>query len=265
VTDVATHHTDIDRLLREAATRIEWPPEPEVAARVRARLDAGPEVEPTPWARWWPVIARPAFAVTAVVVVLSAVLVASESARVAVADFLGLEGVKVQYTDKLPDDVGTVLILGERVTLAEAEDSASFDVLVPRGALASPDRVFFDDRIGDGQVSFVYASDKNLPPTETENVGLLVMQYEVTLQESYYKKLLTGVSTIEEVTVGSSFGFWVEGPHTIEYRDDGSVGLDQVRLAANTLIWEQDGVTIRLESALSKSEALSIAESMVAD
>ena len=34
------------------------------------------------------------------------------------------------------------------------------------------------------------------------------------------------------------------------------------RLAANVLLWEQDGLTLRLEGAFSKEQALLIAESV---
>jgi hypothetical protein len=55
---------------------------------------------------------------------------------------------------------------------------------------------------------------------------------------------------------------WIEGqPHTVLYRDsDGQVREERSRLAANTLLWEQSGLTLRLESSLSKDEAIRIAE-----
>jgi hypothetical protein len=260
---VAVHEADLDRMLRDVAARIAWPEEPQIAPRVRARVDAGPAAAPSWWERMRPVLAQPSFAVTIAVVVLCVVLIASQSARVAVADFLGLDGVRVEFTKQLPRDAGTRLDLGEQVTLDEAMGRAGFDVLVPTaGDLDAPDRVYFDTTIGAGQVSFVYAPRAGLPPTTVERVGLLIMQYEVTLEESYYKKLLENTNTIEEATVDGDFGFWIEGRHTIEFRDDGVVGRDPARLAGNTLLWEHDGVTIRLESALSKWEAVSIAESM---
>jgi len=75
-------------------------------------------------------------------------------------------------------------------------------------------------------------------------------------------KPLSGTAS---VTVNGGRGFWIEGaPHQIFYRDvNGQVHDRQLRLAGNTLIWEQDGLTLRLESALSKDEALRIAASVV--
>ena len=263
MTEVAVHDADLDRMLRDVAARIAWPAEPQIAQRVRARVEAGPAAAPSWWERMRPVLARPSFAVTVAIVALCVVLIASQSARVAVADFLGLEGVRVGFTKQLPKDAATRLDLGGRVALDEARSHAGFDVLVPTvGDLDEPDRVYFDPSIGAGQVSFVYRPRAGLPPTTVEGVGLLVMQYRVTLEESYYKKLLENTNTIEEALVDGDFGFWVKGRHTIEFRDDGAVGRDPARLAGNTLLWEHDGVTIRLESDLSKSEAIRIAESM---
>src|SRR5918999_5116497 len=107
-------------MLRDVAARIERPAEPQIAARVRARVQAAPQIAPTWWERLRPAIAQPSFAVTLAIIAFCAFLIVSESARVAVADFLGLDGVRIEFTEELPDDVGTRLRLGERVSLDEA-------------------------------------------------------------------------------------------------------------------------------------------------
>jgi hypothetical protein len=63
------------------------------------------------------------------------------------------------------------------------------------------------------------------------------------------------------VTVNGGRGFWLEGaPHQFFYRDpDGSVRPDTLRLAGNTLLWEQGGVTLRLEADLTRDQALRLA------
>jgi len=46
------------------------------------------------------------------------------------------------------------------------------------------------------------------------------------------------------------------------YRDaSGIIQTETLRLAGNTLIWEQDGVTFRLEAQVSREDALRIAAS----
>ncbi len=40
---------------------------------------------------------------------------------------------------------------------------------------------------------------------------------------------------------------------------DGEPGLEQLRLAGDTLLWERDGITLRVEGARDLAEALEIA------
>jgi hypothetical protein len=69
---------------------------------------------------------------------------------------------------------------------------------------------------------------------------------------------------MQMVAVGGAGGYWIEGaPHVLILRDyAGDDRRHPSRLAGNTLLWERDGVTYRLESALSRDEAIRIAESM---
>src|SRR5437867_1441669 len=59
-------------------------------------------------------------------------------------------------------------------------------------------------------------------------------------------------------------GFWLAGePHQFFYRDpSGNFQADTLRLAGNTLLWEEGGITHRLEAQVSKDEALRIASSV---
>ena len=59
-------------------------------------------------------------------------------------------------------------------------------------------------------------------------------------------------------------GVWIEGdPHSFGYVDqDGRVREETLRLAGNTLIWEQGELTVRIEDASSKAEALDLAASL---
>ena len=62
-------------------------------------------------------------------------------------------------------------------------------------------------------------------------------------------------------------GFWISGaPHGffLVCYDAGECRQERYRLAGNVLLWEQDGVTLRLESALTLEDALDIAESVAA-
>jgi len=81
------------------------------------------------------------------------------------------------------------------------------------------------------------------------------------LDEALFAKATGPGTRIEPVSVNGGQGYWLEGaPHVFFYRDpSGSVVNDTLRLAGNTLVWVQDGVTIRLEAQVTKERALQIA------
>jgi uncharacterized protein DUF4367 len=260
-----TSEAELGRALSALAPLVDWPAEPALASRVTTRIEAGPSpVRASLFGRLRPRLSQPAFlaAATAVLAAL-VVLVASPAARDAVADFIGFDDVRIEFTGRLPSDIGARLHLGEAVTLQEAESRADFDVRVPTSDdLADPDRVFFDPIIGNGQVSLIYAPRDGLPATPNDRVGLLVLQFRGSIEGDYYKKLVAD-NFVEEVVVVADPGFWVEGPHILQYRDEnGTIGSAAQRLVGHTLLWQHGGVTYRIESALSKDEAIEIAESL---
>jgi len=69
---------------------------------------------------------------------------------------------------------------------------------------------------------------------------------------------------IERLRVNGGPGFWISGrPHSHAYVDArGVVREDTLRLAGDTLLWQRGAVTMRLEGAGSKAEALKIARSV---
>jgi hypothetical protein len=66
------------------------------------------------------------------------------------------------------------------------------------------------------------------------------------------------------VSVSGAPGYWIEGgEHFFFYRDaDGEVVDDTLRLVGTALVWEQDGLTLRVEGAPNLAAALRIAESL---
>jgi hypothetical protein len=70
---------------------------------------------------------------------------------------------------------------------------------------------------------------------------------------------------IETVRVGDHPGYWISGaPHAVFFvcYDAGECREERYRLAGNVLVWERDGITLRLESSLSRADAVTIGESM---
>jgi hypothetical protein len=77
-------------------------------------------------------------------------------------------------------------------------------------------------------------------------------------------KLVDRGATVESVTVGGQPAFWIGGrPHEVVLLDEhGEYVMETLRLEGNVLLWVRNGVTLRIESALLRDEAIHIAESM---
>jgi hypothetical protein len=245
--------------------RLAYPEPTQMASAVRARLR-----EPRPRRRWW---TAPAFAPAFVTLALLLVVVAlgSPGLRSAAGEFLHLRGIDIFPVPSVATvapasaSPSAVTIPGERVTLDEARRRVHFTVRQPTVAeLASPDVVLLDTTGGAERVTLVYASRAGLPPTQVPGVSALLVEFRGAVESNFFGKAVGPGTTIEEVTVNGGRGFWVAGaPHFFFYRDPaGGIQQETLRLAGNTLLWEQDGVTLRLEASVTKEQALRIAASV---
>jgi hypothetical protein len=161
-----------------------------------------------------------------------------------------------------PTALGGELDLGAPVTLAEAEQRTDF-VLLPR-RLGLPDEIYLADSPIGGRVDLLYRSRRDLPPSAPSGVGMLLTEFRGDTRFGVIFKRVGDDVRVESVTVAGNEGVWLEGgPHTVTYSDNrGRTFDDRTRLAGNTLIWEHGALTLRLESGLSKEEAIRVAASM---
>jgi hypothetical protein len=213
---------------RLSALEVEWPEEPDVAARVRARLEPRPR-------------RRRRLAIPVVVVALVA---AVPPARSTVLDWLGLAGETIERVPTQPTPTGTP-DLGSRAPLPPG-------ALVP-GALGRPDAVYQDGDI----LTLLYRARPGRPES-------LVSQFPGHTNQVYVRKMAGPDSRIERVTVNGEPGFWLAGaPHAILYVDPNGSVLDlPARLAGHTLVWRHGDRTLRLEAEIPKARALAIARSV---
>jgi hypothetical protein len=261
---------DLERALAELAADLQFPPTPDLAGAVAARLDEAPaRARRRPAGRWgW---RRLAVAGLAAVLLAAAVLVASPGTREAVARRLGLRGVGVELGGPPPPTVTTRpgerldLGLGQRVTLEEARRRVGFPVLVPGApGFRQPAAVYVNEAVPvGGRVDLVYRARPGLPASPFTDAGLLITQFRGQVEPGFLKKV-TGAGMVQLVTVGGEPGYWFSGePHFFSYQDSaGQFREERTRLAGNTLIWQRGDLTLRLEGQLSQEEALRIAESM---
>lgn len=241
-----------DRLLEQLtdlSQHMDWPTadiSPDVLRRV-----AQPDRRPQLLRRW---------AVAAVALAVVLVVMAIPAGRGVIADLLGVVGIEVEWTDSLPptgafDEFG----FGPAVSLEEV----GISILVPGSdPPGQPDRVYVDD----GRVATVWGVSAELPAIVGSEIGLLHLQFTATLDEALLTKRVAQESDIRGVTVRGRFGIWIEdGPHVVTYLDsDGLERTETTRLAGNVLMWEEDGVTHRIESSLSLEDTLAIAETLTA-
>jgi hypothetical protein len=217
----------VDDRLR--ALELEWPPEPDVAPRVRARLERK--------RRRWPRLAIP----VAVLVLVAAV----PPARSTVLDWLGIGGETIERVPETPSPTATPLDLGTRIPLPR-------DALVP-AALGRPDAVYEAGDI----VTLRYRPRPGLPE-------VLLAQFPGRTRETYVRKQVGPHTRIDRVTVQGEPGFWLSGAsHSLLYEDpNGTVRDIPARLAGPTLAWRHGDRTLRLEADIPKSRALAIARSI---
>jgi hypothetical protein len=184
--------------------------------------------------------------------------------------------VLIRWVDEVPtpapSPVGAPLLLGRPVTLDEAEAAVDFSVRVPTAAgFDAPQEIYLLDQEQGAMVSFVYPAGLRLPASDETGVGALLTQFKAEAERGLIEKGLRDVgeqeTQLQAITVAGEPGFWISGaPHGFFFvcYDVGECRQERYRLAGNVLLWERDGVTLRLESALSLEAALAIAESIPA-
>jgi hypothetical protein len=213
---------------------------------------------------WQPV----AVALLVIVALLSGTLAFSPSARRAVADWLGLRGVRIQFTptpSASPLPLGTGLNLGERMTLSEAQARVPFRILVPHvPELGPPDAVYLRTGNFAEQVTLLWRARAGLPRAAQTGVGLLLTQFQASVDVDYLKKITFEATKLEFLTVNGGNAFWIAGaPHQVSLvNEDGQLVPETIRLAGNVLLWERGELTLRIESGLTKEGAVRVAASV---
>lgn len=245
---------ELEQRLSDLGARIATPREPDLAAVVRRRLETGPARRRLPLPVIW---TRRSIAIA-----VALMLVAS---GIAVASYFGVRGVRVRVGETPPPiptaGVGATLNLGERINLAAARRQVSFAIGVP-GALGAPDETYLSRAVPGYRATLLYRPRPGLPEAGTTQAGLLLFEFIGDVERGALDKFVEP-DQVREVRVAGAYGLWIEGPHTISWRDRaGNMIADTVRLSGNVLLWERGSVTYRLESALSLREALRIAESV---
>lgn len=267
--DVSLFDDDLRRRLVDLGDRVAFPPTPTLAPGVRRRiaLDA-PSMPPRGWRRFGSgrVVVPLAAGLLMVLVLLAALLLPLGAT---IADRLGVPGIGIVFLDETPTvepgPVGGGLRLGRPIGLAKAQVEVDFVVRLPTaGPLGEPDDVYLAERAAEGMVSFVYRPRQGLPESSVPGIGALLTQFRGRIDEPLAYKGVSPGGVVEAVAVGDGAGYWIEGEaHLFLYREpEGEIRYEEYRLAGNVLLWEADGLTLRLESALEREAAIAIGASL---
>jgi len=256
---------DLETALRDLGERIALPPTPDLAIRVRAGLAAARPTSPPWWRALLP--ARPVLAAAAVaLLILIAALTAWPQFRDAVADRLGVSGIRIVFDEETPtpvgSPVGSSLLLGERTTVADAAARVGYDVHLPVESLGPPAEVYLR-ALPDGNqmVSLLYLPSTELPETADSGAAALLIQFAASGETMYLAKNLTTDATMSPVTVNGGEGWWIRGSTDLFLAQDPSAVCcgPLRRPAGSILLWEQAGLTFRLEADLPLNRMLAIA------
>jgi hypothetical protein len=237
--------TELERALLAVGRNVEVPAAPDLTGAVRTRLAEGRR--PSLFSRRALVVAL------AVLAVAVGAVLAVPQARSTIRDWLGIGNVTIRYVEDLPpvEQATAGLELGEQMSLEEARERAGFRVRVPTvEGLDDPPKVFYNDT--SNQVAFLYGSE--------EKPKLLITQADA--RGAIEKLVNLNVTERELVVVEPGYaGIWLYGEkHAIFYPSTDHE--EPFRLVGNALVYEIDGVTLRIEAEISKDDALRIARSM---
>jgi hypothetical protein len=232
----------IEERLAALAADVEWPPTPDVAARVRPVL--GPQRPRRSWRRW--------FAGLGVIVVGG---LAVSPARTELLDALGVsEGEHIERVAELPPlprELPRSFAPGTRTTLSSARAAVDFPVRVP-ARLGLPREVRISDLVPGGIVSLVYGNRAVL--SQYRGGGL-----------PYIQKMAGPGTDIRAIEVGGAPGAFITGAPTyvfLEGSDGQVVRATRTLSGGNVLVWFDEGIAYRLELRAGRGEALRIARSL---
>lgn len=264
----------LEALLRGSAEAIAWPTAspagaPDLAMRVRVRLVAEPRpAARRPWTVWRPV--RRSLVLALVALLALAAIVGAVG--------LGLPGLRLILGEPPvssppsvapsrtppPGPIGSSLRLGELYALDEVEALTGIPVQLPTDPAIGPPDAVYVDRVRGNQVAFVWAASDVLPETREPGIGLILMRFDGTMEDTYREKLLGQGTTVERVTVDGHRGFWVSGEaHFFFYvRKEGGIVDDGRRWVDDALAWTDGILTYRIESALGRDASIELAESL---
>ena len=255
---------DFETQLRSIASRMEYPPTPDIAGSVAARLRVPPRRRP---------VDRTLARSLVFALALLASLMLIPPVRAAVIEFIEIGIVRIFRADPVPapEEIPATMVprtaspeptlpsliplleqmAGEK-SLAEAQQLVDYPIMLPTHPprLGDPNRVFVQE--ADGLMTILVWIDPGEPDQVLMSLHLIP---EGSWAVEKFDPLL-----IQETEVNGQRAVWTMGPYPIRLFD-GDLEFRRM-INGHVLIWEEDGITYRLEIDSSLEEAIRIAESL---
>jgi hypothetical protein len=244
--------------LAALAAELDWPMTPPIAEAVGRALAA----DPARARGWLPGGWRPARRAL-VLGVLAALLVIGLAAGIGFA----LGGLKIVFGGPAPGSpLPPALVaergFGQRTDLATATGRLG-TLLVPDAAvLGVPDHVYYDERTR--AVALAWGARDGLPADAASGLSIVVTEFRADITPGTFTKVLDEGAVLQQTSVSGAPAYWlVGGEHFFFFRGPSGEPLQSnIRLVGTTLMWERNGLTVRIEGAPTLSVATRIAESM---
>ena len=246
--------TALEGRLRAIAADLAFPPTPPLAASVTSRLLS--ERAATRSRRPFPGVATWTRRRTVVVTVLGLLLVGG----VAVAGRLAIGAVGVRIVERIPapGPTTTEASFGRSVALDDVPALIGFGPAYPP-SLGKPDDVRIAQTWSGARI-VVLGWRADDPGDAIPGVPWSTVMMELPGDNELAVKNVLGGGAVEPARVDGSRALWIEGPHELILR--GPDGEHRLAVEANTLIWQRDGITYRLETLLGKPDARGLAETL---
>lgn len=245
----------LDERLQELRTAVAFPPTPPLVDLVTDALG-----QPTP-RRFG--LGRPAGRGLALALLATILL-----AGIAAAFGFGLGGLRLTFGPASFSPLPTFVVspgLGHPTSLSDARSEVGFTLRVPSlGELGQPDAIYLAKPPAGGAVTLLYGDRSGFPVDPATGIGLIVTQFRADIGPDIFEKLISSGVSVTSSTVNGNAAWWIAGgEHPFFYRDaDGRVVDTTLRLAGPTLIWEERGVTHRVEGAPTLAKAILVAQSL---
>jgi len=248
----------LETALADLAGSLLFPPTPQLAVAVATAIRSEPARRS--WSFGRPLRSGLALGLAAALVV----------AGLAAAIGFALGGLRITFGGpspgtSIPEDVVIERALGDPVGLDELAGRLSFAPVAPAlSELGAPDHAYVAEPPTGGSLALIWGDRPGFAADPESGIGVVLTEFRADIGPETFEKMLSSGVRVESVTVNGGPGYWIEGgEHFFFYRDaDGQVVQDTLRLVGTALVWEEGGLTLRIEGAASLQDALRIAESL---